>query len=146
MGQEGRFTIASTVAFENGANGTITLSASNPNWTSRLDAEGDAVAHLSLIDVNTLYFEPRLSDSGYLPVPGLPGHYWKTPFRDSGERRAGYWGQMKAFARAVGLGLPTFPTLRDAYQAMRVCEAILQSIETGKVVELSSLTSLISGT
>jgi predicted dehydrogenase len=138
LGREGHFTIASTVAFESGANGTITLSASTPNWTSRLDAEGDGVAHLSLIDMNTLYFEPRLPESGYRPVPGLPGYSWRTPFRDNGERRAGYWGEMRAFARAVRLGEPTSPTLRDACQAMRVCEAILQSIGTGKPVELLS--------
>lgn len=137
LGREGRFTIAATVAFEGGANGTITLSASNPNWTSRLDAEGDAGAHVSLIDVNTLYFEPRLPESGYRPAPGLPGHWWRTPFRDNAEQRAGYWGQMLAFARAIRLGEPTCPTLRDAYQAMRVCEAMLQSIETGRPVELS---------
>lgn len=135
-GEEGRFTIACAVEFEGGANGTITLSASNPNWTSRLDAEGDAIAHLSLIDVNTLHFEPKLPESGYSNVPGVPAYSWRTPFRDSGEQRAGYWGQMAAFARAVRLGEPAYPTLRDGYQAMRVCEAILHSIDTRMPAEV----------
>ena len=135
-GRESRFTIACAVEFEGGANGTITLSASNPNWTSRLDAEGDAVAHLSLIDMNTLCFEPKLPGSGYSNSPGLPAHTWRTPFRDSGEQRAGYWGQMVAFARAVRLGEPTYPALRDGYQAMRVCEAMLQSIDMRAPVEV----------
>jgi predicted dehydrogenase len=43
---------------------------------------------------------------------------------------------MQAFARAVLAGKPDAPTLRDAWRAMQVCEAMLDSIEQGGPVTL----------
>lgn len=129
VGVDGRFAIAAVSQFRSGATGTITLTGSTPNWTCKLEASGDAGAHLKLEDLHTLQFEPQLEESGYQPVPGIPGRYWNPATRDNAERRGGYWGQMQAFARAVQKGVPTLPTMRDAYQAMRVCEAMLDSIE-----------------
>jgi predicted dehydrogenase len=45
---------------------------------------------------------------------------------------------MEAFARAVQSGIPDSPTLRDAYQAMRVCEALLDSIQHGEPVAVTT--------
>lgn len=137
VGAAGRFSIASVVQYTNGATGTITLTGCTPNWTCQLEAAGDARAHLRLVNLHTLHFEPHLPDSGYRPVPGMPGHYWQPATRDNAEIRSGYWGQMGAFAKAVQSGQPSQPTLRDAYQAMVVCEAMLDSIEQRKPIDLA---------
>ncbi|MEZ4866221.1 MAG: Gfo/Idh/MocA family oxidoreductase [Caldilineaceae bacterium] len=136
VGAEGRFSIASVVHYTSGATGTITLTGCTPNWTCQLEAAGDARAHLRLVNLHTLNFEPYLPDSGYRPVPGIPGYYWTTATRDNAEIRSGYWGEMQAFARSVQSGQPGVPTLRDAYRAMVICEAMLDSIEQRKPVEL----------
>lgn len=138
VGERGRFAIATVVHFRSGATGTITLTGNTPNWTCKLEAEGDARAHLRLENLHTLHFEPHMEESGYQPMPGIPGHYWIPATRDNAERRGGYWGQMQAFARAVQTGVSDSPTLRDAYQAMRVCEAILDSIEQKEPVTVAA--------
>ena len=129
VGEEGRFSIACVTSYTSGATGTITLTGLTPNWTCKLEAAGDACAHLRLINLHTLHFEPTTAESGYRPVPGIPGHYWNPATRDNAEIRSGYWGQMQAFAQAVQSGTPGLPTLRDAYHAMQICDAILDSIE-----------------
>ena len=138
VGSEGRFAVACTVDFAGGATGTITLTGCTPNWTCRLEAAGDARAHLRLVDLHTLHFEPYGPESGYRPSPGLPGHYWNPAVRDNAEQRGGYWGQMQAFGQALLKGKSDSPTLRDAYQAMRVCEAILDSIARGEPVQVGT--------
>ena len=136
VGEEGRFSIASVVSFANGATGTITLTGCTPNWTCKLEAAGDARAHLRLVDLHTLHFEPHTAESGYRPSPGIPGSYWTPAVRDNAEQRGGYWGQMQAFGRALLSGRSDTPTLRDAYRAMQICDAILDSIDQHEPIQL----------
>lgn len=134
VGAEGRFSIACAVHFSSGATGTITLTGCTPNWTCKVEAAGDARAHLRLVNLHTLHFETATEESGYSPSPGIPGQYWAPAARDNAEKRGGYWGQMQAFARAVLAGKSDSPTLRDAWRAMQVCEAMLDSIDRGEPV------------
>lgn len=134
VGEGGRFSIACVVHYDSGSTGTITLTGCTPNWTCKVEAAGDAGAHLRLVNLHTLHFEPTTEESGYEPLPGIPGQYWTPAVRDNAEKRSGYWGQMQAFARAVLTGVSDSPTLYDAYRAMRICEAILDSIEQGAPV------------
>ena len=134
VGEGGRFAIATVAHFGSGATGTITLTGNTPNWTCLLEAEGDARGHLRLVNLHTLHFETETPDSGYRPVPGIPGQYWSPVTRGHAEKQGGYWVQMQAFAKAVQSGTQDSPSLRDGYQAMRVCEAILDSIERGEPV------------
>ena len=136
VGDQGRFSIACVAHFESGATGTITLTGCTPNWTCKLEAAGDACAHLRLVNLHTLHFEPRAPESGYRPEPGIPGQYWSPAVRDNAEKRSGYWGQMQAFAAAVRVGTSDSPTLRDGHRALVVCEAILDSIAQGQPVRL----------
>jgi predicted dehydrogenase len=134
VGEGGRFAIACTPEFASGATGAISLTGCTPNWTCQLEAAGDARAHLRLVNLHTLHFEPHTSESGYHPDPGIPGHYWSPATRDNAEKRSGYWGQMQAFAHAVQSGQTSVPTLRDAWRNLVVCEAICDSIEQGRPV------------
>ncbi|MBV7335556.1 Gfo/Idh/MocA family oxidoreductase [Chloroflexi bacterium TSY] len=136
VGAEGRFSIASVASFKSGATGTITLTGCTPNWTCKLEAAGDARAHLRLVDLHTLHFEPHTDESGYGPTPGIPGHYWAPAVRDNAEKRGGYWHQMQAFAHAVQSGKTSVPTLYDAYRAMVICDAMLDSIERKEPIEV----------
>ncbi|MEM7128794.1 MAG: Gfo/Idh/MocA family oxidoreductase [Chloroflexota bacterium] len=135
-GEDGYFSIASVATFANGATGTITLTGATPNWTCKLEAAGDARAHLRLVDLHTLNFEPNTGESGYAPNPGIPGHYWAPATRDNAEKRGGYWHQMQAFAQAIQSGQSALPTLRDAHRAMQICDAILDSIESKQPIDL----------
>ena len=136
VGAVGRFSIACVAGFTDGATGTITLTGCTPNWTCKLEAAGDARAHLRLVDLHTLHFEPHTTESGYRPSPGIPGHYWAPAVRDNAEQRSGYWHQMQAFGQAVQQGQASLPTVRDAYRAMQICEAILDSIDRAEPVSV----------
>lgn len=136
VGEDGYFAIASAVTFASGATGTITLTGCTPNWTCKLEAAGDARAHLRLVDLHTLHFEPNTVESGYAPNPGIPGRYWAPAVRDNAEKRGGYWYQMQAFGQAVRSGQSAVPTLRDACRAMEICDAMLNSIEAHAAVEV----------
>jgi predicted dehydrogenase len=136
VGAEGRFALACALRFAGGAAGTLTLTGCTPNWTCKVEAAGDARAHLRLVNLHTLHFETATAESGYAPTPGIPGQYWAPATRDNAEQRGGYWGQMQAFARAVRSGISDVPTLREAWRAMQVCEAMLDSIEGGGPVDL----------
>jgi phthalate 4,5-cis-dihydrodiol dehydrogenase len=136
VGEQGRFAILCAATFASGATGAITLTGCTPNWTCQIEAAGDARAHLRLINLHTLHFEPHTPESGYRPSPGIPGHYWNPATRDNAEVRSGYWGQMQAFAQAIQSGKPNVPTLRDAYQAMVVADAILDSIDRRTPIDL----------
>ena len=136
VGEAGRFSIACVVNYTNGATGTITLTGCTPNWTCKVEAAGDARAHLRLVNLHTLHFEPHTPESGYGPSPGIPGYYWTPATRDNAEQRGGYRVEMQAFAQAVLSGKPSVPSLRDAYRAMQICEAILDSIEKRQPVQL----------
>lgn len=135
-GKDGYFAIATVVHFASGATGTVTLTGATPNWTCKLEAAGDARAHLRLVDLHTLHFEPNTNESGYAPDPGIPGRYWAPATRDNAEKRGGYWHQMQAFGHALQNGKSTLPTLRDAYRAMQICDAILDSIETKQPIDV----------
>jgi predicted dehydrogenase len=135
VGAEGRFAIACVADLASGATGTITLTGCTPNWTCQLEAAGDARAHLRLINLHTLHFEPHTIESGYHPTPGIPGYYWNPATRDNAEKRSGYWRQMQVFAQAIQRGQAAEPTLRDAWRNMVICEAICDSIEQERVID-----------
>jgi predicted dehydrogenase len=136
VGQGGRFALLCAATFADGATGAITLTGCTPNWTCQLEAAGDARAHLRLVNLHTLHFEPHTDESGYHPSPGIPGYYWAPATRDNAEVRSGYWGEMQAFAHAVQTGQPNVPTLRDAHRAMLICDAILDSIDRRMPIDL----------
>jgi len=75
-------------------------------------------------------------ETGYSPPYGVPARTWEVPLCDSSLDRAGYEEEMKAFCRAVYSGKPSCPTFRDAYQAMRVAAAIVESLKTGRPVDV----------
>jgi myo-inositol 2-dehydrogenase / D-chiro-inositol 1-dehydrogenase len=50
----------------------------------------------------------------------------------------GYLGELKAFVNAVRSGKTPSPDLADGYAAMKLCDAVLQSAQTGQPIDLVS--------
>ena len=55
---------------------------------------------------------------------------------DYGRREAGYFDEVKDFAMCILEGKPTYSNFRDEYKALLICQAIVDSIESGKVVSV----------
>ena len=78
-----------------------------------------------------------------LLVPGGRGGYvdqnlveWRQGWSYAGHLRPGYMEELVAFARSIREGLQTTGTLDDGAAALRVCEAILESVRSGGSVAL----------
>lgn len=56
-----------------------------------------------------------------------------------GHYQRGYWGELSRFARAcLGLEIPS-PTLLDGAQNIRLIEAMLESVETGRQISINNV-------
>lgn len=137
-GAEARFVLAASVEFESGACGLLKITGASANWSTGLEVIGDGPATIRLTDLNHLVYEPAGPEAGYRPPYGVPAKTWTTPTRDNSERRAGYEGEIAAFARAVRAKKADRPTFRDAYQAMKIAHLILESLEKGHPVDVST--------
>ena len=67
-----------------------------------------------------------------------PTEEWdlNTAFHSVG--RPGYLEEMRHWAQSLQAGIQPHSSLEDAYQNMRVLEAISHSVETGEVVQISA--------
>ena len=126
---------AVAMEFAGGASGLLNLNGAAPHWTSRLDIVGDRFTQLTVTDLARLEYQ-RQTEGGYSFPVGRPSQRWDIPLRDNAEQRAGYLGEMEHFAECLLEGTPPYPSIRDGYRALLVCEAILESVETGKAVEI----------
>ena len=57
-----------------------------------------------------------------------------------GHYTRGYWGELNHFARAVLGEVGPSPTLADGVAAMRLIEAIMQSVASGQPVTVGEVT------
>jgi predicted dehydrogenase len=62
---------------------------------------------------------------------------WRQGWSYAGHLRPGYMEELVAFARAIREGLPAGASLDDGAAAVRICEAILESVTTGRSVALA---------
>jgi len=56
-----------------------------------------------------------------------------------GHYTRGYWGELDGFARSVLGETDPSPTLDDGVEAMRLIEAIVQSVESGQPVAVADV-------
>jgi len=122
LGANGAVSYVVAVEFASGASGLINLTSSAPFVVAELEAVGDAGTFLHIDNMIRIRYQ---------------GGVWKEPqVKDYGRREAGYSDEVVDFGRCILENKPTYPTFRDEYKALLVCQAIVDSIETGKVVSV----------
>ena len=136
----GRQAFSVSMCFDSGAVGLVNLAASCPNWQTRLEIVGDANAVLIVENMMQLRYEHEnhWAEEHDFNEPVI-AQTWNVATRDNSEQRVGYLGEMEHFANCILTNTQPYPNLWDGYQAMVIAKAILESIKTGKVVNIPTL-------
>ena len=130
--------ISVNLEYESGAIGTMTL-GTGPVLEAMVFIKGTSNQAIQVFETRKLrrYRVPTWLDSGggYIDTPT---EEWDLNSAYHGINRPGYLEEMQHWAHSLQAGTQPRSSLEDAYQNMRVLEAISQSVETGEVIKLST--------
>jgi len=122
LGKDGAVAYVVATEFANGVSGLINMTSSAPFVVAELELVGDAGTFLHIDNMIRISYQ---------------GGIWKEPqVIDYGRREAGYFDEVQDFGLCILQNEPTYPTFRDEYKALLICQAIVDSIETGEVVSV----------
>ena len=122
LGDNGAVSYVVACEFESGAAGLINMTSSAPFVVAELEVVGDAEAFLHIDNMIRIRYQ---------------GGAWKEPqVKDYGRREAGYSNEVIDFGHCILNNKPTYPTFRDEYKTLLICQAIVDSIESGGTVSV----------
>jgi len=122
LGKNGAVSYVVAVESADGTSGLINMTSAAPFVVAELEAVGDEGTYLHIDNMVRIRYQ---------------GGSWEEPqVIDYGKREAGYSDEVKDFGICILEGKPTYPTFRDEYKALLICQAIVDSIESGKVVDV----------
>jgi len=128
--------ITVNLGYENGAIGTMTL-GTGPVLEAMVFIKGTNNQAIQVFETRKLrrYRVPTWLNSGggYIDTPT---EEWNLNSAYHGINRPGYLEEMQHWAQSLQAGTQPHSSLEDAYQNMRVLDAISQSVETGEVVRI----------
>lgn len=128
--------ISVNLRYENGGIGTMTL-GTGPVLEAMVFIKGTNKQAVQVFDTRMLrrYRVPTWlgSGGGYVDTPT---EEWNINSAYHGIARPGYLEEMQHWAQSLMTGKQPHSSLEDAYENMRVLEAISRSIETGEVVQI----------
>jgi predicted dehydrogenase len=134
-GDAGAAGYAIALRYSNGAAGSLAITSFTNAFSSHFAIHGAAGQSLEITDAEALRIVARVT------VPGGRGGYvdqnlgeWRQGWSYAGHLRPGYMEELVAFARAIREGGPASGSLDDGAAALRICEAILESVRTGRAV------------
>lgn len=136
-GQGGAVSMAVSLRFASGAAGILGLAAAAPILQTKMLVVGDGEAIVEVYNGDHLRASKKKTwcgtPGGYMDYPSLE---WNQGWGRPGYRRVAYAEELKHFAQALLAGEQPHASLQDAYQAMRILEAIEQSRKSGQPVAL----------
>jgi predicted dehydrogenase len=129
--------ISVNLRYENGGIGTMTL-GTGPVLEAMVFIKGTNNQAIQVFETRKLrrYRVPTWlgSGGGYADTPS---EEWNLNTAYHGISRPGYLEEMRHWAQSLQAGTQPHSSLEDAYQNMRVLEAISHGIETGEIVKIS---------
>lgn len=134
--ENGRIAIVVNLQFEQGAIGSLNLSSAFPGWETRLEIVGDAGLFVSVENLSRLRYSENTSwaeDFAY-KEPTLCKTWEVAPY-DQGER-IGYQAELSYFIQSIQSNTRPYPDLWDAYKAVVVGKAILESANRNGLVQI----------
>ena len=135
--ENGRVAIAVNLEFDQGAVGFLNLSSAFPGWETRIEITGEAGAFVSVENLSKLRYSENTSwaeDFAY-KEPTLCKTWEVAPY-DQGER-IGYQGELSHFIKSIQSNTRPYPDLWDAYKAIVVGKAILESAQENNLVQVN---------
>ena len=123
--------------FASGANGTLSLLARAPYWTGhRVFGTGGAFVEVQNARELRSAVPPFWTGETGVDYLNHSFQTWNPSPHMPGYGGLGYMQELQHFAQCILRKDQPVASLRDGYEAMRVLEAIRESIQTGKVVAL----------
>lgn len=136
-GDGGAIGMSVSVTFTSGAVGQLAMASAAPVLDNYIDVFGDGQQRVRVIDHDVLEFQsvpPWKGSGGYMDAPAQvwrPGNCAYAMVNNTA-----YVEEHRSFARAILAGTQPRASLEDGYQALRVLEAIYESIKTGEPIRL----------
>ena len=128
--------ISVNLRYANGGIGTMTL-GTGPVLEAMVFVKGTGNQAIQVLETRKLrlYRHPTWlgSGGGYADTPT---EEWDLNTAYHGIGRPGYLEEMQHWAKSLQAGTQPHASLEDAYQNMRVLEAMSRSVETGEVVQI----------
>ena len=128
--------------FKSGAIGLMNLNSMDMrepwrDFDERLNVSGDR----NMVEVRDMIYLRYQSREDWVEPPegtGKPKLIWEPtgPALPSRGKILGYTGEIEHFARCLLEGRKPSPDLWDSYEALRLAEAVWESVQTGKIVEI----------
>jgi len=135
--ESGTVSISVNLRYENGGIGTMTL-GTGPVLEAMVFVTGTGNQAIQVLETRTLrrYRVPTWlgHGGGYADTPT---EEWDLNTALHSIGRPGYLEEMQHWAKALQTGIQPHSSLEEAYQNMRVLQAISDSIETGEVIKIS---------
>jgi predicted dehydrogenase len=131
------YAFAVNLTFASGVVGSWTLAFRAPAFETLVTLLGDGPAMVQVRNWQRLEYVPPQPFMGRGGYNDHPAFTWDggIGYAD-GVVRPGYREEWQAFARAITEDTPCHPNVEDAWQAMRVIEALMESLQTGAAVEI----------
>lgn len=137
FGGNGRMGFGVSLQFANGAVGTLNMVAGAPATETLVMVAGDGGHVIQVYNMQHLqYLKPKawMGGGGYRDFPTLG---WNPGTHYRGYGRHGYLEELEHFARSLLAGKQPHASLADAYVVIRLCQAIVDSHNTGSPVQVS---------
>jgi len=135
--EDGTNSYAITFRFDGGAVGTMNLFGGTHALmmeTAIIGSKGRCVEVTEAARLRYYKEDAALGDGGYRDTPGMT---WEQGNFYRGYGRPGYIEEVEHFAESVLAGEQPRSSLEDSYQNMRILEAVLESNESGRPVDLT---------
>jgi predicted dehydrogenase len=137
------YAFAVILTFASGVAGTWTLAFRAAAFDSLVYLLGDGPAAVQVRNWQFLEYTPPQPPCGRGGYTDHPRFVWDGGINYAdGVMRPGYREEWQAFARAIREGSECRADVEDAWQAMRIVEAVLESLRDERPVELPPATSL----
>lgn len=141
--------VSATFHFVSGAVGQLNMN-SGQSWSDCSEivycsGVGAAIAIDGSRSTEVMAGAQRFAKGDGLQLYGWSSRYYVSGnmagWASGGHYTRGYWGELNHFARAVLGEVAPSPTLEDGVEAMRLIDAIIESVESGRSVTLRAATA-----
>jgi len=122
---------------ENGVTGFLNLQDSFNGWTTGLELIGDGKSMVRVDDLGRVSYragEKRTEAEN--DARGNTTWLWEPHHTTPHWQRTGYGNQLRAFAQSILENRSPEPSLLDGWQNLVIAEQILESIRTGRTIDL----------
>ncbi len=129
--------LAISLEFSNGAVGWVNVNSCVPSMECRLEVTGSGRALVAIDNLTDLRYEaPEAWHDGPTGYQAIAASTWRPTPLTTSQSRTGYGNQLEHFASSILAGKKPSPSIRDGYEAVRLCFSIEDSLALGHPVNL----------